>query len=276
MFRVYTQVNNQTRLQTIVSQLIPSTTVLNSSPNIQVMTTAAASSSSSTPKELQIDIISDNICPFCYLGKKKIESAVSKLVSASSTPITVKYNWLPFELDSSLPKEGVNKMERYEKKFGKERIEGMLNGMKKNGKDWDINFDYGGKVGNTINSHRLVEYVKKLDEKNKGEGKYNDALMNSLFNGYFERQQDISDNATLVNLAEQANPSVIPTFVSSSQLTTFLQSDELRKEVNDEIEQGKQQHQVSGVPHFIIANKFEVSGAQDPDAFLQIFKKAGF
>ena len=216
-----------------------------------------------TDRTLHIQIISDNICPFCYLGKKKIEAAVSKLPK----DVKVTYDWLPFELDPTLPTTSVDKMTRYKQKFGAQRLDGMLAGMKAHGKAWGIDFDYGDKIGNTINSHRLVEFSKTPAG---GSGAQTDALINALFASYFEKQGDIASEDMLVAAALQAK---LP--VSEDALRSFLRSDALRAEVLKEVRHA-QSEEITGVPHFIINGKTSVSGAQEPETFLAVFKKLGF
>jgi len=214
-------------------------------------------------KTLDIQVISDNICPFCYLGKKKLEAAVSKLPS----DVNVKIDWHPFQLDPTLPTPGVNKMQRYEAKFGgPQRVASMLEGMKANGAKWGINFSYGGNIGNTVDSHRLVEFSK---QEAQGGGKHTDALINALFKRYFEQEADISSHDVLVSAAAEAG---LP--ASEEELRTFLRSDELKKAVQLEMVSASQAG-ISGVPHFIVNGKYAVSGAQEPETFLAVFKKAG-
>jgi predicted DsbA family dithiol-disulfide isomerase len=219
-------------------------------------------SPSDPSKTLNIQIVSDNICPFCYLGKKKVEAAVAKLPK----DVKVTYDWQPFQLDPTLPTPGVNKMERYKKKFGEARIAPMLAGMQANGKAWGINFDYGGTIGNTVNSHRLVEFSKTPAQ---GGGAKTDALIDALFQSYFEKQGDISSEDVLVAAAVKAG---LP--ATEAEIRTFLRSDALKDEVLKEIQQSYEAG-VSGVPHFTINGQYSVSGAQEPDVFLNVFKKAG-
>ncbi len=129
-----------------------------------------------------------------------------------------------------------------------------------------INFSYGGTIGNTVNSHRLIEFSKQASQ---GGGAKTDALVNALFTRYFEQEKDISADETLISAAQEAG---LP--ASKEELTTFLRSDALRKEVEAEMAHAAQAG-VTGVPHFVINGKYAVSGAQEPDTFLHIFKKAG-
>lgn len=218
--------------------------------------------SESPKKELEIQIISDNICPFCYLGKKKIEAAVAKL----PPDVKVTYDWRPFQLDETLPTPGTDKLERYKLKFGAARIEPMLQQMKANGRAWGIEFEYGGKIGNTVNSHRLVEFSKQASQ---GGGKLTDSIVNTLFDAYFTKNRDISDIEVLVDIGVKAG---LP--ATADELRTFLRGNDLRKEVLEAVHDAKNA-EISGVPHFVIGGKYQVSGAQDPEAFTAIFKKLG-
>lgn len=217
----------------------------------------------SSDRVLKIQIISDNICPFCYIGKKKIEAAVSRLPK----DVRVQYEWMPFELDPTLPTTSIDKLTRYRQKFGAQRVESMLSVMTAHGKAWGINFNYGGNMGNTINSHRLVEFSKTPAG---GNGAHTDALINALFASYFENRGDIASEDMLVAAALQAK---LP--ASEAELRSFLRSDALRAEVHREV-RAAQAAEITGVPHFVINGKTSVSGAQEPETFLAIFKKLGF
>jgi len=131
---------------------------------------------------------------------------------------------------------------------------------------FSVNFSYGGTIGNTVNSHRLIEFSKQPEQ---GGGKHTDALVNALFKRYFEQEQDISADETLIAAAQEAG---LP--ASAAELKAFLHSDALRAQVLEEMEYASQTG-ISGVPHFKINGRYAVSGAQEPDTFLQVFKKAG-
>jgi len=96
--------------------------------------------------------------------------------------------------------------------------------------------------------------------------KQND-LINILFQNYFEQEQDLSDHQVLIKAAEQIG-------FNSNEIKQFLESDQYKKEVRQEINQA-QEDDISGVPHFRINDKIELNGAQDPQQFIQAFRKAG-
>ncbi len=103
-----------------------------SASSARALPASSAAMSSSSSDKLHIEIISDTICPFCLIGKKKVEAAVAQLPPG----VDVTYEWKPYQLDPTLPSPGVNKMQRYEKKFGAERIGPMLEGMKQRGQEY--------------------------------------------------------------------------------------------------------------------------------------------
>lgn len=221
---------------------------------------STTSSSSSAPQTLSITIISDNICPFCYLGKKKLESALSRLGS----DVAVAVEWRPYELDPTLPVQGMDKQERYAKKFPPERLPQILSQLKTNGQHWGIKFSFNGKVGNTVNSHRLIELSKSNEG---GNSKHTDKLINLMFTSYFEHEGDLTSLDHLSQLGVDAG---LP--VTKQRLLEFLRGDELRKEVVEAVRDARNA-EITGVPHFIIDNKYSISGAQEPDVFMHVFNK---
>lgn len=99
-----------------------------------------------------------------FAGKRRLEKAIKQL---DSSTVKVEVEWRPFYLDPTLPEKSVNKIERYNKRFGADRVARMVPHMQATGREEGIEFSYGGKVGNTTNSHRLVYYAQrygKVDE----------------------------------------------------------------------------------------------------------------
>lgn len=201
------------------------------------------------------------ISAWCYVGKRRLEKALNEL---DRSKVDVSISWHPFQLDPSLPRNGsVMKMERYKLKFGEERVKQMLPQMIETGRQDGIEFSFGGKIGSTFDSHRLLHYVKQQID---GEKKQND-LINILFRYSFEEEKDLSDHEVLINAAEQIG-------FNRNQIQEFLQSNEYVKEIQDQFHRNNQQG-ISGVPHFRINDRIELSGAQNPQEFLYAFQKAG-
>lgn len=223
---------------------------------VEAKSDAATTVGGSEVKKIKVDITSDAICPWCYVGKRRLEKAIRQL---DSNKVKVEVEWHPFQLDPTLPAPGKDKLTHYQTKFGKERTAAMLPHMKAVGKEDGINFSYGGKVGNTVNAHRLVEFAKRENKQ--------DEMMNALMAAYFENEQDVSDVDTLAKLAAKVG-------IDEAKARAFLATDEFRRQVEVESMRAAAGG-VSGVPHFTIGGKYSVSGAQSPDYFLQVFKKLG-
>lgn len=134
--------------------------------------------------------------------------------------------------------------------------------MAERGKPWGINFSYGGSIRNTYSSHRLVE--KAWEE---GGEKLQTRVVEKLFEGYFENEKDIGDHAWLAEVAVGCD-----LFEKKEEALDFLKSDELKKETCDEIRKA-QSMGISGVPFTVINDKYAVSGAQEPQAFVDVFRK---
>ena len=145
---------------------------------------------------------SDNICPWCFIGKRRLERAIAQLDPQRVTPVIRIH---PFFLDSTLATTSINKMEHYHTKFGPDRTKAMLARMKATGHEEGIAFSYGGKIGSTLQSHRLLKYVQKKAATG-GESEVETwrrvcAMVDILFSSYFEHEEDIADTDTLARLA---------------------------------------------------------------------------
>ena len=127
------------------------------------------------------------------------------------------------------------------------------------GKDVGINFRYGGKTGNTRDSHRLAQLgkTKGPDVQNK--------VIEALFASYFENEEDITSHEVLKRAGVKAG-------LDESEVNEWLESDKGGKEVDEEVRQA-QMKDISGVPNFTLQGRYEIGGAQDPEAFKQIFEK---
>merc|ERR1711934_1348358 len=102
-------------------------------------------------------------------------------------------HWKPFMLDASLPAEGVDKLQRYNAKFGPARVQQMLPHMKRVGEGEGIAFSYGGLIGNTLDSHRMIEWSARFGKQNE--------MVEELFSRYFEQEQNMGDRRVLAEAA---------------------------------------------------------------------------
>ncbi|KAJ7507155.1 thioredoxin-like protein [Mycena galericulata] len=213
-------------------------------------------------KPLSLHIISDSICPFCYLGYKQITLAM-EAAKKENLPLDFKLRFKPFLLDPSLPTaQPLNKRERYASKFGASRFDAMERQMIARGKEVGIQFSYGGSVRQTTDSHRLIEKAYQVG----GEATQR-AVVEAVFAGYFEHEQDVGSHDFLAQCATGAG-----VFATKEEALAFLGSSELKDNVGKDIAEAMQMG-VEGVPFVILANKYAVSGAQGKDTFLGIFRK---
>lgn len=225
-------------------------------------TTAAANTSGATSakKVVKIDITSDTVCPWCFVGKRRLDKALNQL---DSSKVDVQIQWHPFQLNPSAPETSVPKMDFYVKKFGP-RAPALMANMKSVGAAENIQFQYTdkGRTGNTLKSHQLISLALEV-----GGVKLQNELVERLFKDYFEREEDITKDETLLAAAKSVG-------ISEEQAKAALKSAVNKKNVEKEVESAYEQ-QISGVPHFVIDGKYSVGGAQDPAVFLNVFKKLG-
>ncbi|OMP03698.1 hypothetical protein COLO4_10258 [Corchorus olitorius] len=214
---------------------------------------AQASGSNTGKKLIRIDVSSDSVCPWCFVGKKNLDKAVA----ASKDQFDFEIKWHPFFLNPSAPKEGVNKRQFYESKFGS-RAQGILSRMTEIFRGLGMEYDLSGLTGNTLDSHRLIYFAgtQGLDKQHN--------LVEELFLGYFTQGRYIGDREFLVECAKK---------VGVEGAAEFLENpDNGLKEVYEDLE--KYSANISGVPNYIINGKHQLNGGQPPDVFMRAFQVA--
>uniref|UniRef100_A0A7S4NPE3 DSBA-like thioredoxin domain-containing protein n=1 Tax=Paramoeba aestuarina TaxID=180227 RepID=A0A7S4NPE3_9EUKA len=166
--------------------------------------------------------------------------------------------WYPFFLNPRASKTPVDKKEYYEKKFGKERVEPMFRRLKMVGEAEGITFADGGTTGHTLQSHRLIHFAQ-----GKGKG---DEMIERVFKGFFEETKCLQSNDELSALASDIG-------LDQEETKTFLESNEGVEEVLQQAEQMRSKYGVTGVPFFVVNDRFSFSGAQDPQYMVSVFQK---
>lgn len=204
---------------------------------------------------IEISIYSDTVCPFCYVGLLRLQRACQRL---DDSQVRVEIKWLPFFLDPELPKESVSKSERYIEKFGVEKSSEMQRNMTHIGLAEGIAFRFGGRIGSTIDSHRLSEFARQQGKQTQ--------LVQRMFKAYFEEEQDISDLECLVRLGEESG--------LQGDLRQYLASEAGLDDVFELVESASDRG-ITGVPNFLVDSQFEVRGAQSVDYMLAAFSKIG-
>lgn len=191
----------------------------------------------------------------CYVGKNRLEKAI-EAHKASNPKDTFETNWLPFYLNPDAPKS-IDKQQYYHQKFGPGRTQAMQVNLARLGKQVGIDFAFGGKTGNTRDSHRLIQLAKT-----KGPAMQT-KVVEELFNSYFEENEDITDRGVLVARGVRAG-------LDEAEAKAWLESDSGGPEVDKEVLQAQRKF-IGGVPNFTINGKYVVEGAEEPEGFLQVF-----
>jgi len=210
--------------------------------------------------KFNIEVVSDTVCPWCYVGKQQLGKAISayKELHPKAKDEDFAITWRPFYLAPEAPAKGIDKDSYMKAKFGEARVTMMRERLTQLGKQVDINFKFGGKTGNTRTSHRLIAMAKtkSLAVQNR--------FVADLLAAYHEDEADITSHAVLTSIAIKAG-------IEEKEVREWLESDAGGKEVDQEV-RNAQQKQISGVPNFTIQGKYEVGGAQDSGVFLRLFE----
>jgi predicted DsbA family dithiol-disulfide isomerase len=213
-----------------------------------------------TSKTVSIDVVSDVVCPWCYLGKARLEHAIAALPE-----FDVAVRWRPYQLDPTVPPDGMDRGEYIRKKFGNlNALDASHKRLEDMGRAEGIAYDFDkiSRSPNTINAHRLVRFA--------GESGKESDVVTRLFAANFTEGRDVGNLETLADIAGEAG-------MDRAATLKRLQSDEGRAEVMAEIEDAYRIG-VTGVPTFILAQRYGVVGAQSVemlvDAIRQVAEKA--
>jgi len=205
---------------------------------------------------MEIDIIFDTVCPWCYIGKRRLEMALSM-----RPQIRVKPNWRPFLLNPEMPPEGIDRTAYLVKKFGSEsrtnRIYGTI-GEAGQSVEIDFAFERIGKTPNSVDSHRLVRFAHERGLA--------DEVVEALFVEFFINGRDIGDLRVLTEIGA-ANG------LDAQEVEAYLNTDADVGAIHDE---NVRAHRlgINGVPSFAFNEKFVISGAQEPQVLARMLDAA--
>jgi predicted DsbA family dithiol-disulfide isomerase len=205
---------------------------------------------------LYVDVISDVICPWCFIGKRRLEKAIAALDRQQE----VRVRWLPFQLNPTMPKEGISRKEYRTRKFGSwERSLELDAKMIAVGEAEGVHFslDKIERTPNTLDSHRLIWLAEMHGVQ--------DAVVEALFRAYFTEGRDISNRQALIDVVGDAG-------LDRHKAEGVLNSNEGMEAIKEADEKARR-FQVDGVPFFIVNGKITLGGAQPPNAFLEAFGK---
>ncbi len=209
-----------------------------------------------TDKALTIDVISDVVCPWCYLGKRRLARALDLMPE-----LDIVVRWRPFRLDPTIPPAGIDRTEYITAKFGSaEAIEESHRHLTERGKEEGIafNFERITRSPNTVDAHRLIHW-------SAAEGSQSD-MAERLFAAYFSEGLDIGDQAVLADLATDVG-------FDAATIAGRLAGDEDRELIVAEIENAYRIG-VTGVPCFIVDQRLAVTGAHPAEVLVQAIEQA--
>jgi predicted DsbA family dithiol-disulfide isomerase len=211
---------------------------------------------SATPVPLSIDVVSDVICPWCYLGKRRLEKAIALVPEVSA-----KIAWRPFQLDPTTPPEGVDRRTYFERKFGSlaavEPTHARLTAM---GRELGIDYRFEDVVRtpNSLDAHRVIHWASAAGLA--------DAAVERLFLAHFTEGVFLGDHAELARLAGEIG-------LDAATIAAWLATDRDRDAVVADIDAAIQVG-VTGVPCFVIGGRYAVIGAHEAEVIADAIRKA--
>jgi predicted DsbA family dithiol-disulfide isomerase len=202
---------------------------------------------------MRVDIVSDVICPWCYIGKRRLERAL-----ALRPEVSIDTSWRPFQLNPDMPSEGIDRRAYLAAKFGgSAHAERIYANVTEVGASVGIPFAFDRirRTPNTRDAHRLIRHAMTQGRA--------DAVVEGLFESYFTAGRDIGDRETLAEIAGEAGLDARETsawLASSAELEQVLAEDRSARRLG-----------INAVPCFIFEGQYAVSGAQEPEFFLPVF-----
>lgn len=207
----------------------------------------------------RIDVVSDVVCPWCFIGKRRLEQTLQLLAADGIEPQAIEVVWRPFQLNPQLPREGIPRAQYVASKFGARAAE-IYSRVAAAGRSVGIEFAFDRIVRqpNTIAGHLLIDLARE-------EG-VQEQMVESLFRGYFLEGEDLTAEPTLLRLAQRAG-------IDAEHARARLEDETQRQAVVAQDEEAREMG-VAGVPFFIFAGQLAVSGAQEPQVLARAFKQA--
>lgn len=206
---------------------------------------------------MKIEIWSDYVCPFCYIGKKQLEQAIQDTGYAGQVELVYK----SYQLDPTTPVDtNVSTYEALAKKYGMslEKAKEMTQGVVARAKEVGLDYSFDNLMEeNTLKAHRLVKWAEQ-----QGDGT---ALVEALLYSYFVKAKRIGQDDVLIDIAEQVG-------LNREEVAKVLSNDDFKIDVETDIQEGLQLG-VRGVPFFVLNRKYGISGAQPQEVFEETLRK---
>ena len=193
-----------------------------------------------------IDVISDVICPWCFLGKRRLDKALTLLDG-----VKVMVRWRPFALDPTIPAEGMDRVEHLIAKFGRERLETLHDPLIAAGAKDGVPFRFEAitRTPNTLDAHRVMRWAQTVERQHD--------MAERLFMAYWSEGKDVGNRAVLAAEAGAVG-------INAAQIAELLASQQDVAEVNAEIAHAGNIG-VTGVPTYILGQSYALAGAQSPE-----------
>jgi predicted DsbA family dithiol-disulfide isomerase len=207
---------------------------------------------------VHIDVYSDPVCPWCFIGKRRLERTL-----AARDDVAATVAWRPFQLNPDMPTEGMDRMNYLSSKFGgPERAAKFYDMISQAGQSERIGFDFDAiqHTPNTLDAHRLIRFAG-LHERQSD-------VVEALFAAYFLKAEDIGDHGVLTRIAHTVG-------LDGHAVGAYLAGDDDRAEVAAEDLRARRMS-IDAVPCFIINGQYAISGAQEPEAFFPLLDLANF
>lgn len=209
--------------------------------------------------DVRIEVFSDVVCPWCFIGKRRLEEALRRLAAAAPSSAPPQVQWRAFQLNPGLPADGMERGEYVRRKFGSQ-AGGIYTRVAAAGQQVGIAFAFDriARQPNTVDAHRLIRLA--------GSQSRQDAMVETLFQAYFLEGADLTSPAVLLDLAQRAG-------LERALAQAWLSDDGTRAAVEDEDRQARELG-VQGVPFFVLNRRLAVSGAQEPEVLLGAIERA--
>jgi len=210
-----------------------------------------------SPNKIRIDIVSDVVCPWCIVGFKQLEEALSRL----DGDVEAEIHWHPFELNPTMPTEGQELREHMGQKYGtsRQQSDAARARLTSTGESLGFSFNFyeGQRIYNTFLAHQLLTWAEQ-------QGKQSELEM-ALFESYFSREENVGDEAALVEVAGRVG-------LDPEEAAAVLEDSRFAKDVREHqrfwLSKG-----IQAVPSFILDGRYLIPGAQDPDVFVAAIEK---
>lgn len=200
-----------------------------------------------------IDVVSDVICPWCFLGKRRLDVALAAM------DMNVFIRWRPYMLDPTIPPEGLDRHTYLLNKFGAEKVKTIHDPLIEAGKELDVpyHFDLITRTPNTLDAHRLIRWAHTVDRQNE--------MVERLFMAYWSEGKDVGDRDVLAHCAGEAG-------INAQQIRELLDTEQDVAETKAEIQHATNIG-VTGVPTYILAQSYALVGAQSPAVLIDAISR---